>query len=131
QGVHGVVDIGAGTTDVSVFWLQQSRRGAERCTWYSALAIPHGTSLVYRALAKDMAAEPEREPTEGELLRECERRRDVVTHSLELIRKRTHEAWQNGYKHHRVDTTWLRCPLFLCGGGALMPGAHEVFRRAW
>src|SRR5690606_16131970 len=49
QGVHGVVDIGAGTTDVSVFWLQQSRRGAERCTWYSALAIPHGTSLVYRA----------------------------------------------------------------------------------
>jgi hypothetical protein len=49
-GLYGLLDIGAGTTDVSFFWFQKN--SAETCAWYYATGTtPRGMDDVDRALA--------------------------------------------------------------------------------
>ena len=51
-GVHGVIDVGAGTTDVSVFSFRAADGG--RPVWYSALAIPRAAAFVQQAVARSL-----------------------------------------------------------------------------
>lgn len=130
-GVHGVVDIGAGTTDVSVFRLDRPERHVQECYWYSALAIPRASTFVHRAVAEMLPPETGSRLTEMDLVRECAARQDRAVEALERIRTMTKRAWASAYGHLKKETVWRGCPLFLCGGGALLPGADAVFRQCW
>src|SRR6185437_14853894 len=96
-GVHGVIDIGAGTTDVSVFMLEKPRNQVTTCYWYGALAIPKASAFVQDAVA---AATPNSERmTESDLLRECANQGQVVTAALRQIKKLSNVAWNEGIGH--------------------------------
>jgi len=69
--------------------------------------------------------------TEGDLEEACARQHEVVVKALENIRHLSKEAWATGYNHLRQESEWRRCPVFLCGGGADLPGARKVFRQCW
>ncbi len=131
-GVHGVIDIGAGTTDVCVFSLQRPERRVQECYWYSALAIPKAGAFVQEAVADALQRKhPGRRFTEVDVLRECTRNEDVVERTLERIRHLANPAWAEGYGHLKKETAWRGCPVFLCGGGALLPRVRSVFQQCW
>lgn len=129
-GVHGVIDIGAGTTDISIFSLRRPQHDVQECFWYGAVAIPKASAFVYRRL--EHAADVEGPSlTEAALLEQCKRDTEIVARALEAIRRATRTAWFDAYGHLKKETAWHGCPVFLCGGGALLPRVGEVFKRCW
>ena len=132
EGVHGVVDIGAGTTDVSVFMFAKDRHAGISVTWYGAVAAPLATSHVFSRLADRVTGKAERRATESEIRDACASFADDVRTVLESIRiPWAQRAWATGFGHNKKQSTWTRRPVFLCGGGAALPNAEKVFQRAW
>jgi hypothetical protein len=56
---------------------------------------------------------------------------DAVERELEDIRHMTNPAWATAYRHMRQEQAWRGRPVFLCGGGAQLPGVRGVFRDSW
>lgn len=129
-GVHAVVDIGAGTTDISIFRLLRRDQDGQGCYWYSASAIPRAGAAVLQAVA-DSEFGRVGALTEAELLRRLPAAADVVRTELEGIRHLANANWTEAYCHFKKPAAWQGRPLFLCGGGALLPGAVSVFRQSW
>ena len=132
SGVHGVIDIGAGTTDFCVFLLERPERNVQICFWYSALAVPKAASLAQRLVAIEFNRDHPGEPLgEGGMIKACAQHPAAVGRALEQIRLAGHRAWVEGYRHLMQETQWHGCPIFLCGGGALLPGARKEFHKCW
>jgi len=129
-GVYGVVDIGAGTTDVSIMAIRSGNHGELGYFWYSAMAIPMATAHVYRRILETVG-ESEQGSTETRLIDLSHQHIDVSTSAFEEIRHRSNPAWVEAYKHHLSQDRWEGCPLFLCGGGAELGAASMVFRRSY
>lgn len=131
-GVHGVIDIGAGTTDVSIFRLLRPGDHGLGYFWYSASAIPRASAAVQQAVLDALAARGQTDVlTEGDLMRQMAAHGDIVRRELEGIRRLTNANWTEAYNHFKKPSEWQRRPLFLCGGGALLPEAASVFRQSW
>lgn len=129
-GVYGVVDIGAGTTDVSILAIRSGNHGELRYFWYSAMAIPMATAHVFRRVL-EAVGNAEQDCTEARLIELSRQHDDVSTSAFEEIRHRSNPAWVEAYKHHLSQDRWEGCPLFLCGGGAELEAASRVFRRSY
>lgn len=139
SGLHAVVDIGAGTTDVSICLLTLARRGGATTHWYAARSIPMGAAriegivatvlgrtrrsvsqeLVHLALANDPKLSPE-----------CG---SVVEDELKRMWNGTVKAWSDAYGHLSRQSAWTgdAVTVFLAGGGAGIPAALKVFARSW
>lgn len=131
-GVHGVIDVGAGTTDVCIFSQERTARRVNVCFWYSALTIPMGTAFVHKSVAATLNESTRGGAvTDSKIEQECERNTGVVETALEQIRHCANPAWARGYGHLKKESAWRGCPVFLCGGGALLPRAQQVFRQCW
>lgn len=129
KGLHGVIDVGAGTTDVSIFNLREGTERTHECYWYAAIAIPKAAAFVQGEVAKRCSAD--RALTERALLEECRVWPGVVADAFEQIRHASNPGWAGAHRHLNRQGPWEGCPVFLMGGGALLPGVGTTFRRCW
>jgi len=139
RGIHAVIDVGAGTTDLSIFNLVGLTAHQHDCYWYAARNVPRGAGYVEAEIAKHLTKSSKTLTlTEGELLRaldESGRKPDlaaVVRKELEKIWNALRATWTEGYaRHYKKQSAWEDIPVFVCGGGAKLPGVKDVFARAW
>jgi hypothetical protein len=150
EGLHAIIDLGAGTTDVSVFNLRNTAAG-DQAIWYSARCIPRGVTRIERiinahlensgtrGLCKDAdviallrwLSEGKSAPREFAHLEES--LRNSVRGEVEQLWRATHEAWGEAYGHLRQQTFWERdkVQVFVCGGGCRLPGVEYWFSKSW
>lgn len=129
-GLHALIDIGAGTTDVSFFNLI-----GEHCYWYSSGNLPIGGLAIEQLVGMNggdtLTAGQVSERING-LRRGTEP--DLVR-GVKQVLWRIHEAaqpvWSAAYKHLHKEMPWHRVEVFLSGGGAEVVGAEETFRSPW
>ena len=136
-GVHALVDIGAGTTDVAVFNLARGLDGVETF-WYAAGNLPRGTFAVEQALAREVQGSGQLSwPEMVELLEMLGRPKaegrltGCVREQLEQIHALSRCIWADAFRHRKKETEWKNVQVFLSGGGSGLPGAVEVFRIPW
>ncbi len=128
-GIHAVVDIGAGTTDICIFDLRKNLLSkAQVSEWYAAGAIPKAAAYVQQhAMPRGVTSQI----TEAKLIEALLTRPKESEAALEVIRHDANPVWVGAYNHRLGQSYWEACPVFLCGGGAELPRAAEVFRKCW
>lgn len=135
-GLYGLLDIGAGTTDVSFFWFQKNQAGT--CAWYYATGTtPRGMDDVDRALAgvlKVPASQLRRaREARGEDWiadqgpRFADVSRDISSH-FERVHWKAREVDQRDWAWIDKGTALFR--TFLVGGGCGCSPLVERIRRA-
>jgi hypothetical protein len=141
SGLHALVDIGAGTTDVSIFQLRLGRKSGVSSTWYAARSIPMGAGHVESWVADTL----ERNGKSGAVTRELVLRAlagdstlaiecgPVIREALRTIWHRTAKVWGEAYGHLSRESYWrgTAVRVFLAGGGGLIPAACDIFRDSW
>lgn len=101
SGLHALVDIGSGTTDLSIFNLSIDRRLGSKSFWYASRSIPMGTAHIEDALGQSLA--PRKKSGEVRLphtLRSTVPSRSesmVIARELETIWMRTRKGWAIAY----------------------------------
>ena len=133
-GLHALIDIGAGTTDVSFFNLADEPTG-EHCYWYSSGNLPIGGLAIERLVGMNGAGGL----TAGQISEKINGLRrgtqldlvDGVKKILSMIHKEARPVWTEAYKHLHKEGPWHRVEVFLTGGGAEVVGAQEAFARPW
>ena len=151
DGLHAVIDLGAGTTDISICNLV-SPGGESQSIWYAAKNLPFGTINIERLIAdfvRDCHAD-EKECKCSDVyeillsLRSSNFSNGKYAHQkavlyrsawdeLGAIRESSHyrHAWGGAYNHLKSQTKWEKVEVFLCGGGASLPFASDVFSIPW
>lgn len=134
KGLYAIVDIGAGTTDVSFFWLQKDE--AKTAVWYYAAGTESvGMDDVDRALAPVF-----KDVDDVRAMREAMREASLARQSERIapIEKRAYAHYINVYKKasNLDQRDWAWCDrgvcqfkLFLVGGGALCGPMVSKLRR--
>jgi len=139
SGLHALIDIGAGTTDVSIFNLSLPERGEATSFWYSARSVPYGAGHI-EARTRHVLKENGRAGTLPQVRAVLAGERDGLTQitdllrdELDSIRRRTNGAWTEAYGHNKLESEWTgkKVKVFLAGGGALIPEARDVFCESW
>ena len=133
-GLHALVDVGAGTTDVSFFNLA-SEAGRDHCYWYSSGNLRIGGLAIEELVEVNVGGAL----TAGQIgavfkgLREG--REPGLMKGVREILSRIHTAarpvWTQAHTHLKAETPWHQVEVFLTGGGAEVRGAEEVFARPW
>lgn len=142
RGIHSIIDIGAGTTDISIFDIIEpnSQSGT---LWYSAKHIPIGTKRLEDCLIKILSINTFRTRSEvqSQLRQFCEGgwanleqdAKDNLWEAWRDIWYETHGPWATAYSHH-TDIRYFRADnvrIFICGGGSKIPLAKGVFQEPW
>lgn len=139
SGVHALIDIGAGTTDVSIFNLALTQREGATTFWYSARSVPYGAGHIESRIRHDLLTAGRR-ATREDVHKVLSGDRDGVPHFAEIllseldnIRYCTNNAWAEAYGHNRTESAWRGdgVKVFVAGGGALIPEALRVFSKSW
>lgn len=139
RGIHALIDIGAGTTDVSIFNVLDWGRGDPETVWYAARSIPRGTAVLEARLADELQRQG-KVPNPRMVLASLQGDRDefpsaraLIQEELETIWRRSHQAWGEAHLHLRNETSWKgdAVNVFLSGGGSLIPESVRVFRNSW
>jgi hypothetical protein len=133
SGLHALVDIGSGTTDLSILNLSIDRRLGSRSFWYASRSIPMGTAHIEDALGQSLA--PRKKSGEVRLphtLRSTVPSRSesmVIARELETIWMRTRKGWAIAYGRLKKEAEWRgdKVQVFLAGGGSLLPQARARF----
>lgn len=137
-GLHALVDIGAGTTDVSFFNLvEEESEGTLKthCYWYSSGNLAIGGLAIERlfdvseggALTAGQISAMFRELREGRRPHLANGAREILSAIHEEARPVSGEA----YGLLRAETPWHKVEVFLTGGGGEVPGAEAVFAQPW
>lgn len=136
-GLHVFVDIGAGTTDLSIMNLHLRDRDAVRSFWYAARSVPAGTGrveAVLGALLREARGKlGTREELDAEMREPAGTYRVLIRDELVAIRKQTYPGWVEAYGHLSQQSAWTtdKVQVFLAGGGAALPEATKVFEHGW
>ncbi|MGI6252343.1 MAG: hypothetical protein ACOYJV_02800 [Aminivibrio sp.] len=134
--IHGVIDLGAGTTDISVFNLGED----DLLYWYNAVTEPGGMekveSVVAGILGKDgrPVSYPGLQQTMAKIAHQSHEIKMAVKLQLENIWENTrYSAWGLAYNKKRTESEWKKdkVKVFVCGGGSGLPFVEEVFGRCW
>ena len=141
SGLHALVDIGAGTTDVSIFQVSLARRSGLTTLWYAARSIPMGAGRIEEMVATALRTTAAgASVTTAQVLRALSGDPDyraicgrLVKHELTRMWNGTTKAWSEAYGKEPQQSSWTRTKVrvFLAGGGALIPEAASVFSQAW
>lgn len=139
-GLHGVIDLGAGTTDVSIFNLV-FMDGEAHTYWFGARNIPRGTVNVERIIAartensgcsctcanmydrlKALA-----DGCDSTLKADIERELRNLRESHDYRR-----TWSSAYRlYGGGESTFEDVEIFLSGGGASLPSVRNIFAVPW
>lgn len=136
SGLHALVDIGAGTTDLSIFNLSISRKLGTTSFWYAARSIPLGTGQIEERVARELGdvgkgcADADEV---GSVLRSTNAKTKyykAIKGELDAIWLRSRKGWGNAFDHLRTESEWCgaKVQVFLAGGGSLLPQAVPTFR---
>ena len=141
EGIHAVIDFGAGTTDVSIFELTSPGRSERRCYWYDALNMPVGSAAVERIVGEYLRGQRGGVlPTDGEVAKRIEdlsRAPESLKEGLRVhvngLWRESWSAWCRAYGRKRTQGAWERdrVRVFVCGGAARLPGVESVFAQSW
>ena len=141
EGLHAVIDLGAGTTDVSIFNLSLLS-GSAISYWYAARNIPQGMDRIERRVAQQLHEDSRREKCSAERVTERmeflslnPRESNVVREELRKIwsSKDYHRTWGTAY-HYKLkkQTSWQNVEVFISGGGSgFSDPAEDIFSRPW
>ncbi|MFL5614837.1 MAG: hypothetical protein ACJ796_14335 [Gemmatimonadaceae bacterium] len=139
SGIHALVDIGNGTTDISIVNIHDVLGRDPETSWYAARSIPRGTAYVEMHLA-DEIEKTGRAAKQSEILDlmngiggKLATARDVIREELTAIWDRTRAVWSEAHLHLRTEQQWKGSAvrIFLAGGGAMITGATTVFQESW
>ena len=136
EGIHALIDFGAGTTDVSIFNLMNF---AEEFTyWYASRNIPVGMFSAEKMVSEYL------QKTQGfcsvrqlsELLNELKSRKkehpDIcfgMRNVFEFLRESTdyRQTWKDAYQHYSKESKWHDVKIFISGGGVSLPYIDDIF----
>lgn len=134
-GLYGVADVGSGTTDVAVFWLQKSAT-ATKAWYYQQGSRPVGMEMFDRRVAAVHGVEDGRErefreslsPEQLAALQHCYR--EVLDDMYKQFRKTLWLARgrRPGYERDFGDGDLIRYRLCLVGGGFLCGPVKNRFK---
>lgn len=136
SGLHALYDIGAGTTDLSIFRLRVIRGKGTTNFWYAARSIPEGTGQIEDRLA-DMRR-PSASDTNSDILatlsaqaRLTPTQSTAINEELTTIWRRTSKGWSEAFGHLSNESEWRgdKVHVFLAGGGASLTGAVARFQQ--
>lgn len=141
EGLHALIDLGAGTTDVSICNIHMPKY---RLTsyWYAAGNIPMGSINVERVIASHLKKEKKScTPAEissfmknlKEYYKKDKNLSDDIKKEIEKIRSSDdyYKVWGSAYKHLKRQSKWEKVKVFVSGGGANLPFVEEIFSRPW
>jgi hypothetical protein len=143
EGLHAVVDIGAGTTDVSIMFLQAPKTSEAASYWLAAHSHPFAGSTLECEVAEfldeagEQATQGRVAATFARLAERREKRRallDALELALERIRHRTNPTWVEAFSTKlRRQSFWEgdKVRLFLAGAPSHLPRAANVFKQCW
>lgn len=135
-GPYAKVDIGAGTTNASVFRIVDAKKGEkwvkEKLAFFGSASVPVGMDAVDEALAiwkgSDRAMAVMMRGAEEELLRQSGAQLACVEPISGIVRG-FHEAWREGYRKNKGSQgeiqAWDGCQLFVIGGGSQVRPIRE------
>ena len=138
--IHGVVDLGAGTTDFSIFNLCDDDEEGKCVYWYNAITFPGGMEKVESSVARlfgkndQPISYPRLQQVMANVAREKDEIRLEVKNQLERIwEKSRFLAWGPAYGKKKKESEWKRekVKIFVCGGGSGLPYVEEIFGRCW
>jgi hypothetical protein len=137
DGLHAVVDLGAGTTDLSICNLFLDI-GNIKNYWYAARNLPRGTITIERALALSITQLSGQHSCTSNDMCQCidslssnlngsdkfkkvEKLKSVVLKELcELQDSREYkETWGSAYGYLKKSDLWKEVEIFTCGGGQI------------
>jgi hypothetical protein len=140
DGLHALIDIGSGTTDISIFSLGSTGKQERGSEWLAALSIPRGASLVENEVTAELAKRGLASVTRDDLVEVMAGRHSMsdqcasrMEEALTSIWMRSHRCWAMAYGKRRRQQLWERQNVreFLSGGGGLIPAAKRIFATAW
>lgn len=142
DGIHAVYDIGAGTTDLSIFNMCNARKSNAVAYWYAARNLPIGTQRIERIIAHHIKSSgSERNEASGARVAETMTRladpslkvKEQIREELCSIWEKSREVWSVAYGHLMRQGEWEgdRVHVFVCGGGARLPFVNEIFCQSW
>jgi hypothetical protein len=156
EGLHAIVDVGAGTTDISFF-----RRGAvagqQTLAFYFCNNYFVGGDRIDSALADEIATAHDlgasrqnierlvrraKEATGGQGLHLVWDRKDLVLDADSVVRATTavcdeifnayQYAWKKSYEKEKLESRWKKYNLFTIGGGArFSPLRKRLMDKPW
>lgn len=149
KGLHAIIDLGAGTIDLSICNLFLDRDGIKNY-WYAARNLPRGTIRIERALALNIIQVYEQKSCTLNDIYEClnglsstckqdigsQKNKgmiDVVYQELCNLRgsKEYKQTWGSAYKKLKKDVMWKDVEIFVCGGGSNLPQVDNAFSKPW
>lgn len=132
EGNHALIDIGAGTTDVTILYVAKTNRHAPGTTWWAARSVPMGMGMIEDAVQDAMGSATVDQVTLHSALRSG-KLDSLISQGLHRIWEETKFAWADAYDRYPGPERWsadfLR--IFLAGGGADVPPARRVFSQTW
>lgn len=146
EGLHAVVDIGSGTTDISIFKLNLPPSGESKCFWYAAKNIPKGTNTIERILSNYLKARQIQDVCSNikmlDYLKdltvlcsksECRELSQLIRQGLmeTLSSVEYQKVWYAAYRHLLSQTAWEKVEIFISGGGCRLPFVKEILAKPW
>ena len=133
-GLYGIVDVGAGTTDVSFFWLQKNEVTA--ASYYAAGSRRIGMDDVDRVVGPLLKLPPERYRTGREALsvKELDRFRNPIQPIAQELFQHYCGVFERATQVDQRDWAWCdkglaRYTVFMVGGGAACPPMMDRVRK--
>jgi hypothetical protein len=155
EGLHAIIDFGAGTTDVCIFNLRGQmgfKDEALTSFWYAARNIPWGMVNIERLVAAHLSLRGERENTcSGKEIADCIEMLGQqgsmmmlpddliqlgfkIKDELEKLHQSNeyYQTWGKAYKYHlKNPEKWNKVQVFVGGGGSKAPYLSQVFSEPW
>jgi len=141
DGIHAFIDFGAGTTDVNILDLRNSRlRGAlPKPHWYAAKNLPRGTHYI-EEIIHQWRKKKKMKTNAAAILEDIrmlkgrpDDLRKEVTAELNKVWVQSRASWASAYKYFKQEKYWMadRVTVYVGGGGALNPLVPDVFKKSW
>ena len=140
DGLHALIDLGSGTTDVSIFNFTRFRE--EKTWWYAARAIPYGMFRIEKIIANYMknnrSAVTNKEM--NRILNELSNKKNSLSDLRSEIRieldkfsesKEYRGTWGSAYGHLKKESAWDDVTVFVSGGGSQLPFVKGVLSTPW
>lgn len=148
SGLHGFIDFGAGTTDISICNLVTGTINGAQNYWFAARNIPRGMNEIEKRIVKCISeSEKSTNCTYGKIVQYIgtdmskhnnnpldEQIRQCIEEELRNLKesKDYKETWGKAYRNHlRGTDNWCHVNIYVSGGGANIPSIYNIFRDPW